>query len=230
MISLKMTIADGAELTMKRERQAHRDRSRRSRGPGCRRRPRGETFLELLISIALFAVVFVSFATVFPMGYRMNLTNLNESRALQLAAAVIEEVNGAPFNRVRKMKDWPSGSELTGFPRIAKAQGTADAEVWRVQGTELPRVTGRYFLPENAMDALTVPGTGQTVKPGLEVSVTDLVLPDFSSLQGQALDPPLELASITVRLYWYESRKEEMLLRSITMRSTRPSNLVNQGY
>lgn len=80
-------------------------------------RRKGVTLLELLISIMLFGIVMMTFAMVFPGGYRLNLKNRNESKASKIAEGIIYKIQRLRFlgnetstePTVESLQTWTSG-------------------------------------------------------------------------------------------------------------------------
>jgi type II secretory pathway pseudopilin PulG len=77
---------------------------------------KGISLLELLISLILFGIVMITFAMVFPGGYRLSLKNRNESKATKIAEGIIYEVQKLNFlgpglkePTVESMQTWTSG-------------------------------------------------------------------------------------------------------------------------
>ncbi len=65
-------------------------------------KPRGISILEIMFAFSLLTVVIIAFATVFPSGYRLNYSNLNQNRALGIANAVAEELRNVSFTVLRQ--------------------------------------------------------------------------------------------------------------------------------
>lgn len=190
----------------------------------------GESLLELLMSLAIFSAVVVVFATVFPGGYRLNQTNLRESKATHLTTAVVDELLNMPFTELELMVDGAAGG---GWPanttRFALFPAAVDGiDFQRVSAGELPKKPRIYYLPEKS---LPVGSTSPTINKGIKVTVKEEKLPAFVDPLQPAFEPLLKIADIEVAIYWYEARNNALELRSLSVQAARPSNLINQrGY
>lgn len=60
-------------------------------------RPGGLTLMEILITIVLVTTVLISFAMVYPFGYRLRQKAFRGTQAANVAAAVAEEVRNLPM-------------------------------------------------------------------------------------------------------------------------------------
>lgn len=61
-------------------------------------RPGGLTLMEILITIVLVTTVLISFAMVYPFGYRLRQKAFRGTQAANVAAAVAEEVRNLPMD------------------------------------------------------------------------------------------------------------------------------------
>lgn len=64
---------------------------------GFKQGQKGVSLLELLVSIMLLTIVMMSFAMVFPGGYRLNLKNRMGARATKYAEGIMYKVQNIPF-------------------------------------------------------------------------------------------------------------------------------------
>lgn len=65
-----------------------------------RHRRRGITLLEIMIAMSLMSVVLIAFASVFPSGYRLNFSNLNQSKAAGFATGITEQIANFPSGQL----------------------------------------------------------------------------------------------------------------------------------
>jgi len=186
-------------------------------------RRRGESLLELLTAVALFLGVVVVFAAVFPTAYRLNRSNLIESKATHFSRAIVEEMESMPYSDLELMPatavggGWPLNSRFDQFPRAVDG-----SQVIRTT-FPFPRKTGVYFLPT----AASLPD----VEMGMKVTAEDGHLPSFVDSTSPLMEPPLRIASMEINLYFYENRKGKLILRRQHSFELRPSNVLNQrGY
>ncbi len=77
---------------------------------------KGVSLLELLISIMLFSLVMMTFAMVFPGGYRLNQKNRNEIQGVKIANGIIYRIQRLNFlgpattePTVESLQTWTSG-------------------------------------------------------------------------------------------------------------------------
>ncbi|MCE1249081.1 MAG: prepilin-type N-terminal cleavage/methylation domain-containing protein [Firmicutes bacterium] len=85
--------------------------------PKTGKRQKGVSLLELLISIMLLTTVMMTFAMVFPGGYRLNLKNRMESKASKIANGILYKMQNMPFlgtsltqPTVENMQNWDTGT------------------------------------------------------------------------------------------------------------------------
>jgi type II secretory pathway pseudopilin PulG len=72
----------------------------------------GITLLEIMIAMSLMSVVIIAFATVFPSGYRLNFSNLNQSKGANYANAIAEQVSNLSTGVLQNFESAPPGTDV----------------------------------------------------------------------------------------------------------------------
>lgn len=101
------------------------------------RRRRGLSLLELLVTMILLTIVLITFAAVYPSGYRLNRKSAKATVAAQTATAIIDEIQNLPLTNEG------GGLSLT---LLADIPWTSDAaEYENFPATEIP---SDFFLED----------------------------------------------------------------------------------
>jgi prepilin-type N-terminal cleavage/methylation domain-containing protein len=66
-------------------------------GKKIRRNQKGLSLLEILMAVILLAMCIMATATVFPGGYKLNMSNRYANQATEYARGIMEEINARPF-------------------------------------------------------------------------------------------------------------------------------------
>jgi hypothetical protein len=76
-----------------------------------RRASKGITLLEIMIAMSLMSVVIIAFASVFPSGYRRNLSTLNQSKAAGYATGVAEQFGNLTVDSLKPFESTPDNPQ-----------------------------------------------------------------------------------------------------------------------
>jgi prepilin-type N-terminal cleavage/methylation domain-containing protein len=162
---------------------------------------RGMSLVEILVAIMIFCAVMMTFAMVFPSGYRLNLKSRNENTAAQLAHGIIEKIQNTEFSRadllvidsdtptVENLKNWDSKKSV----KYAEYFG-------------LDKLPEKFFLPND--QNLLYDSDGNQLN-GIEVLIPET-------------DPTF--AYIIVRIAWKEVNKNEEITKYTALTTCRSSN------
>ncbi len=123
---------------------------------------KGLSLLELLVSILLLCTVMMTFAMVFPGGYRLNLKNRMESRALKIANGIMNKMMKIPVSdasgtkpSILNMVNWHRGYFADYFEK------------------DIPP---EFFLPDGeVVNGNTLKGIKVTLMDGADVKSVTLV-------------------------------------------------------
>lgn len=147
----------------------------------------GLSLLEILFTIALLTVMLVTFAAVYPIGFRLNRKSAKSTVAIQTATSVAAEIQSMPFSDDRNGLGTSTLDTLLG---MATPEGRSDWVTQRMT-TKVPK--------------------GFTIRPE-GISVVNL--PDTSG--GPSGVTPY-FTEITVTCYWTDSnefnREKEMTVK-----------------
>ncbi|MCA9797481.1 MAG: hypothetical protein KC910_36970 [Candidatus Eremiobacteraeota bacterium] len=115
------------------------------------RRNRGLSLLEILITIMLLTVVVLTFAAIYPSGYRLNRKSAKATLAAQTANAIAEEIQNLPLTNdagglsLAFMADNPyqaGTGPYVNFPRTEIPPGFVLEDVTGIKVTTYDLVTG----------------------------------------------------------------------------------------
>jgi type II secretory pathway pseudopilin PulG len=166
------------------------------------KRNRGISILEIMMAMSLMTVVIVAFATVFPSGYRLNFSNLNQNKAAGLANSVVEELRGLDMATLEAIA---SGSMKPAAMKAAKYFSTPVGI-----GTPLP---GELFY---------IPNDGT----GIEVTMKNRkVTLAHESIPGKVGQETVRTARVQVTVQWTESRRSGTIPKKVSVVSMATSTL-----
>lgn len=164
------------------------------------RSQKGITLLEVLISLVLFMVTIMTFAMVFPSGYQLNSKLLRESRGVQVAQGVMEELNKIPIYDI--------GAASPTNPSLWYLRSWNSLNSWTPAILQDPKVNPdyptslRYTLPQNP--------------PGIQVQFISGGNPFNIS------DNPL--VAITVTLFWQDQTRATAVVNRVVLTTYRTYN------
>jgi type II secretory pathway pseudopilin PulG len=159
------------------------------------------SLVEILISIMIFCTVMMTFAMVFPSGYRLNKKSRNETTAARLANGIMDKIQNVEFSRADLLvvdSDTPTIENLRNWDSAKSAKFA--------KYFDLNKMPENFFLPDEKKPVQNSNGESLV---GIEV-----VIPET--------DPTF--AYITVRIAWNESNKTETITKFTTLTTCRSSN------
>lgn len=153
------------------------------------------------MSFSVITVVIIAFATVFPSGYRLNLSNFNQNKASGLASSVIEELRG--------MRRHQEGTGVT----LRTLSGAGQAQAIYAELTQELRnqlaygapAAGNPFPTNRPPFWIPTPGGAHS---GIQITENTEVISVGSSISNYV---------ISVNVSWYESRKRALVTKTITI-------------
>jgi prepilin-type N-terminal cleavage/methylation domain-containing protein len=166
-----------------------------------RKNTRGVTLVEVMVSIVIICTVMMTFAMVFPSGYRVNLKSKNENTAAKLANGIIDKIQNAEFSRANLLlvdSDTPTIENLQNWDSAKKMKFT--------NYFGLDKMPENFFLPDDQNPVYD--SSGKRLN-GIEVVVPEI-------------DPTF--AYIIVRVAWKETVGGEVKTKYTTLTTCRSSN------
>jgi len=148
------------------------------------------------MSFSVITVVIIAFATVFPSGYRLNFSNFNQNRASSLANSVIEELRGI------RPRIEGSGVSL----QTLYNSGNANAQAIYNQLSADLRSQLAYGSPTTGAP-FYIPTPGG-VHSGIRID---------QALETISVGSSVANYTISVNISWRESRKRQLLTKTITI-------------
>lgn len=155
---------------------------------------KGLSLLEILLSVMLLTVVMMSFAMVFPSGYRLTTKNRLEGRAHRYADGLIAKLQTIPFH----------GNPLY-RPTIENLQTWDRGRFRDIFEDTIPEP---FYLPAASED-----------NPGISVQILD---PEPASpVPGEAYNT---LARVSVTIGWDENVRGRTIPKRVTITTYRSAN------
>ncbi len=112
---------------------------------------RGVSLLEILITIILLTTVILTFAAIYPAGYRLNRKSAKATRAAQVANSIAEEIQNLPLTNdlgglslafLENNAYTAGGGGFENFPRTEIPEGFVLEDVTGIQVTTYDLLTG----------------------------------------------------------------------------------------
>lgn len=156
-------------------------------------RQRGISLLEIMITIVLLTTVLITFAAVYPSGYKLNRKTARASQAAKAATAVAEEVQALPFTSID-----PAAATLVGL--AGNTWNNGNAGNYETGGFYPQRhIEDPFFLEDNTAIVVNVHNVN-----GFPVAATISVTVGYREVGGtryttaQPGAPAAEIQRVTV--------------------------------
>jgi len=181
---------------------------------------KGLSLLEILMAVILLAMVIMATATVFPGGYKLNISNRYSNQATEYARGIMEEINARPFTSLgvpgidnlslQNLSAWNyalSETNLWPFHFYANAtdwKANCPVRCWSAGADKF------FFLPELATSAPPAPR-------GIDI----VAYPGWGSIVPQT---QARMAKIQVTVAWKEYRGKLEVTKFVSIVSWRTDN------
>lgn len=187
----------------------------RAASPIAGRRHPGFTLLEIMMALSLMSVVIIAFAAVFPSGYRLNFSNLNQSKAASLAGAIAQQISNAPLTVLSPLaRGGPSNPLNNVAPALYISGVIMLADANHPNGLPLPPPTQPPSPPAQT-NQFYLEGIYLNPLPAPQATPTDLIAQQVLAME------------IYIIMGWSESRRNGIVQKSIEI-TTLMNNVMNQ--
>ncbi len=151
----------------------------------------GLSLLEIMITMILLTTVLITFAAVYPAGYKLNRKTALAAQAAKAANTVAEEVQSLPFDAIGTVTQVTLG-DLEDTPWTP-----ATAASYKAKNFDPARhVKQPFFLDSINVDVHQVNGFDVAATISVTVGYRDLGRQSFS--QSAPTDPALEIRHVTI--------------------------------
>jgi len=167
-----------------------------------RKRQKGMSLIEIIVSILLITIVMMSFAMVFPSGYRLSHKSRMESRATMIASGLLDKIMSLDFYQVDAYNPPAEVPTVDRLPKWDPSSGSTT----RYKAYFEDFVTPPFRLPYKE-------NVGGTEVKGIDVTLLDT---------GGGNTPTV--ARIKVTIVWDEVKKGATITKYVTVTGYRAAN------